>query len=58
MFTTIQPNLTAAGACGVEGTDTSSSFIYSLNYLTGTAVSGAYSVGAASLGLGLATRRC
>lgn len=56
MFTTIQPNLTAAGACGVEGTDTSSSFIYSLNYLTGTAVSGAYSVGAASLGLGLATR--
>lgn len=56
MFTTIRPNVSPDGPCGVESTDTSSSYIYAVDYLTGGAITGTYGVVGASLGLGLATR--
>jgi type IV pilus assembly protein PilY1 len=56
LFTTITPNNASASACGTASTDTSASFVYALDYLTGGAVTGSGTVSAVSLGSGIATR--
>ena len=56
VFTTIKPNVVSADPCGGGGTDTSSSNLYYLDYLTGAAVIGQSGVVSTSLGLGIATR--
>ena len=56
LFTTIRPQSSSVSACGAPGTDTSASFLYVLNYLTGGAVVGANTVTGVSLGSGLVTR--
>ena len=56
LFTTIRPQSSSVSACGAEGTDTSASFLYVLNYLTGAAVVGANTVSGVSLGSGIVTR--
>ena len=56
VFTTIRPQGSSVSACGAQGTDTSASFLYVLNYLTGGAVDGANGVTGLSLGSGLVTR--
>ena len=56
LFTTIRPQSSSVSACGAPGADTSASFLYVLNYLTGAAVVGANTVTGVSLGSGLVTR--
>ena len=56
LFTTIRPQSSSVSACGAPGSDTSASFLYVLNYLTGGAVVGANTVTGVSLGSGLVTR--
>ena len=56
LFTTIRPQSSSVSACGAPGTDTSASFLYVLNYLTGAAVVGANTVSGISLGSGIVTR--
>lgn len=56
VFTTIKPNVISADPCGGGGTDTSSSNVYFLDYLTGSALPGQNNVVGLSLGLGVATR--
>ena len=56
LFTTIRPQSSSVSACGAPGADTSASFLYVLNYLTGGAVVGANTVTGVSLGSGLVTR--
>lgn len=54
LFTTITPQAATANACGQE-TGNSASFIYAIDFVTGSAVPGSGSVGGVSLGNGLAT---
>ena len=56
LFTTIRPQGSTVSACGDTGVDTSASFLYVLNYLTGSAVIGSNTVAGLSLGSGLVTR--
>ena len=56
LFTTIRPQSSSVSACGAPGTDTSASFLYVLNFLTGAAVVGANTVSGVSLGSGIVTR--
>jgi len=56
IFTTIIPQSSSVSACGDESTNNSASFVYSLDYLTGSSVSIAHGVSSASLGSGLVTR--
>lgn len=55
LFTTITPNGSSASACG-DPTNTSASFAYALDYLTGSAVSGANGAIGVNVGSGLVTR--
>ncbi len=55
LFTTITPQASTVSACGGAAASTAS-YLYALNFLTGSAVSGAYNVAGISLGSGLVTR--
>lgn len=55
LFTTITPQASSVSACGAS-TDTSASFVYALDYLSGGAVNGANGVSGISLGSSLVTR--
>lgn len=54
LFTTITPQAASANACGME-TGNSASFVYAIDFLTGSAIAGSGNVGGVSLGNGLAT---
>jgi type IV pilus assembly protein PilY1 len=56
LFTTITPQSATMSACGAAGPDGTGSFVYSLDYLTGGAVSTAFGVVGKNLGNGLVTR--
>ena len=56
LFTTVTPQVSSVSACGAEGPDTSASYVYALDYLTGAAVIGANNVVGMSLGVGMVTR--
>ena len=56
IFTTIIPQSSSVSACGDGSTNNSASFVYSLDYLTGSAISNADGVVGVSLGSGLVTR--
>ncbi len=55
LFTTITPQASTVSACGGTAA-TTASFLYALNFLTGSAVTGASNVAGVSLGSGLVTR--
>ncbi|WP_147376775.1 pilus assembly protein [Noviherbaspirillum saxi] len=55
LFTTITPQATSVSACG-DTENSSPSFVYALDYLTGGAVEGANNVSGVSVGSGLVTR--
>jgi type IV pilus assembly protein PilY1 len=56
LFTTVTPQSSTVSACGGTDTGPSSSFVYALDYMTGSSVDGANHVGAMSLGSGMVTR--
>jgi len=56
VFTTNVPSQSSGVACGTAGTDTSTSFRYTQDYVTGCSVKGADSVVGINLGAGLTTR--
>ncbi len=56
LFTTITPQGSSVSACGSDSTNTSASFVYALDYLTGGAVAGSEGVSGISAGAGLVTR--
>ncbi|MFS0757607.1 PilC/PilY family type IV pilus protein [Noviherbaspirillum sp. 1P10PC] len=56
LFTTVTPQSSSVSACGGTDTGPSSSFVYALDYMTGSSVDGANRVGAMSLGSGMVTR--
>ncbi|MET0962630.1 MAG: PilC/PilY family type IV pilus protein [Noviherbaspirillum sp.] len=56
LFTTITPQRATVSACGSTDSSPTSSFVYALDYLTGSSVEGANGVAAMSLGSGLVTR--
>ena len=56
LFTTVTPQSSTVSACGGTDNGPASSFVYALDYLTGSSVDGANHVGAISLGSGMVTR--
>jgi type IV pilus assembly protein PilY1 len=56
LFTTVTPQSSTVSACGATDTGPTSSFVYALDYLTGSSVDGANHVAAMSLGSSLVTR--
>ena len=56
LFTTVTPQSSTVSACGGTDNGPASSFVYALDYLTGSSVDGANHVGAMSLGSGMVTR--
>lgn len=56
LFTTNLPSLTSGSVCGDPSTSGAKSFLYSLNYKTGSAVTNASGVAGVSLGDGAVTR--
>ncbi len=56
LFTTVTPQSSTVSACGATDSGPTSSFVYALDYLTGSSVEGANRVAAMSLGSSLVTR--
>jgi type IV pilus assembly protein PilY1 len=56
LFTTITPQSATVSACGSADVGPNASFVYALDYMTGSSVQGANGVAAISLGSGLVTR--
>lgn len=56
LFTTVTPQSSTVSACGSTDTGPASSFVYALDYMTGSSVEGANRVAAMSLGSGMVTR--